>query len=141
MIRAPDRDLPAPRHGSAATSLGDIEADASQAHPKSSGEPEKVSEELQRWLNDGGEKTLGSLIELFGKRSFAILFVLLLGVPALPLPTGGATHVFEIITVLLALEMIAGREEIWLPARWRSMGGCPDRRGTLTAISRLTITP
>ena len=42
-----------------------------------------------------------------------------MGVPALPLPTGGATHAFEVITVLLALELIAGREEIWLPERWR----------------------
>ena len=65
-----------------------------------------MSEQLQRWLNDDGKKTLGSLIALFGKRSFAILFVLLLGVPALPLPTGGATHVFEIISVLLALELV-----------------------------------
>jgi hypothetical protein len=35
-----------------------------------------------------------------------LLFVLLLGVPALPPPTGGATHVFEIIAVLLALELM-----------------------------------
>jgi len=27
----------------------------------------------------------------------ALIFILLLGVPALPLPTRGATHVFEII--------------------------------------------
>ena len=64
---------------------------------------------------------MGSLIELFQERSFAILFVLLLGVPALPLPTGGATHVFEIIAMLLALELIAGRREIWLPERWRQL--------------------
>ena len=63
----------------------------------------------------------GSRFELFGERSFAILFILLLGVPALPLPTGGADDVFEIITVLLAAELIVGREEIWLPARWRSL--------------------
>jgi hypothetical protein len=44
--------------------------------------------------------------------------VLLLGVPALPLPTGGVTHVFEIIAVLLALQLVAGREQIWLPERW-----------------------
>ncbi len=37
---------------------------------------------------------------------------------ALPLPTGGATHVFEIIAVLLALQLIAGRDQIWLPQRW-----------------------
>jgi hypothetical protein len=45
--------------------------------------------------------------------------VLLLGVPALPIPTGGATHVFEVIAVLLAVQLIAGRDEIWLPERWR----------------------
>src|SRR5438445_10921084 len=50
---------------------------------------EKASDQLQRWLANDGEKTLGSLIEVLGVRSFAILFVVLLGVPALPLPTGG----------------------------------------------------
>jgi hypothetical protein len=84
-------------------------------------QPEKVSDELRCWLAGESEKTLGSLIELFGERSFAILFIVLLGVPALPLPTGGATHVFEIIAVLLALELIAGREDVWLPGRWRKL--------------------
>jgi hypothetical protein len=83
--------------------------------------PRKVSCELDCWRKGSGEKTLGSLIELVEEKSFAILFVLLLGVPALPLPTGGATHVFEIIAVLLALELIVGREEIWLPQRWRKL--------------------
>ena len=81
-------------------------------------QPDKVSEQLERWLRTEGDKTLGSLIDLFEEKSFAILFVLLLGVPALPLPTGGVTHVFEIIAVLLALQLVAGREQIWLPQRW-----------------------
>ncbi|HEY1594545.1 MAG TPA: exopolysaccharide biosynthesis protein, partial [Thermoleophilaceae bacterium] len=88
---------------------------------ESSLEPVKVSDALERWLESDGEKTLGSLAELFEEKSFAILFVLLLGVPALPLPTGGATHVFEIIAVLLALQLIAGRDEIWLPERWKKL--------------------
>lgn len=79
-----------------------------------------VSSELQAWLSSDGEKTLGSLIEVFEEKSFAILFVLLLGLPALPLPTGGATHVFEIIAALLALQLIGGRRDVWLPRRWRS---------------------
>jgi hypothetical protein len=83
--------------------------------------PAKVSDELDRWLKGDGDKTLGGLIELFEEKAFALLFVLLLGVPALPLPTGGATHVFEIIAVLLALQLIAGRDEIWLPKRWRKL--------------------
>jgi len=81
-------------------------------------EAHSVSRELERWLESDGDKTLGNLVELFEQKSFAILFVLLLGVPALPLPTGGATHVFEVIAVLLALQLIAGREHIWLPDRW-----------------------
>jgi hypothetical protein len=87
----------------------------------------KVSDELERWLT-GGEKTLGSLIQLFEEKSFAIVFVVLLGVPALPLPTGGATHVFEIIAVLLALELIVGREQIWLPQRWRRLELAGERQ-------------
>jgi len=77
-----------------------------------------ISDQLQHWLSSDGEKTLGSLIDVFEEKSFAILFVLLLGVSALPLPTGGATHVFEIIAILLALQLIAGRDQIWLPQRW-----------------------
>lgn len=90
--------------------------------------PEKVSDELARWLTGEGDRTLGSLIELFGKKSFAVLFVLLLGVPALPLPTGGATHVFEIIAALLALQLIAGRDQIWLPQRWRRVELAGERQ-------------
>jgi hypothetical protein len=82
---------------------------------------EKLSDELERWLNGAGDKTLSGLIELFEKKSFAVVFVLLLGVPALPLPTGGVTHVFEIVAVLLALQLIIGRDEIWLPQRWRNL--------------------
>jgi hypothetical protein len=68
--------------------------------------------------------------------------VLLLGVPALPLPTGGATHVFEVIAVLLALQLIAGRDEIWLPQRWRGLDLAGPRRqkfiaGLMRMIRRL----
>lgn len=91
-------------------------------------EKEKVSDELERWLNSDGDKTLGGLIELFQEKSFAILFVLLLGVSALPLPTGGATHVFQIIAMLLALQLIVGRDEIWLPERWRNLQLAGDRQ-------------
>jgi hypothetical protein len=82
---------------------------------------ERVSDQLERWLEGEQPKTLGSLIDLFDARGFAIVFVLLMALPALPLPTGGATHVLEVIVMLLALELIVGRREIWLPARWKRM--------------------
>jgi hypothetical protein len=90
-----------------------------ERHRKPPAAPEKVSDQIERWLATEGEKTLGSLIDLFEEKSFALIFILLLGVPALPLPTGGATHVFEIITMLVALQLVAGRSTIWLPERWR----------------------
>jgi len=113
-----------------------------RARARSSDRPEKVSVELERWLAGSGSKTLQSLGELFGEKTFAIVFVLLLGVPALPLPTGGATHVFEIIAALLALELIAGRTQIWIPQRWRTIELAGQRQqrfltGLLRMIRRL----
>jgi hypothetical protein len=105
-----------------------------QASPGSG--PPRVSDELERWLNEDSPRSLGSLIDLFGPKSFALVFVLLMGVPALPLPTGGATHVFEIITVLLALQLVVGRDEIWLPERWCKLefGGPRQQRFVLTLV-------
>jgi hypothetical protein len=101
-------------------------------------EPERVSEQLERWLRTDGDKTLGSLIELFEEKSFALLFVLLLGVPALPLPTGGVTHVFEIIAILVALQLIAGRSQIWLPQRWCKLELAGEgQRGFVGALMKL----
>ena len=83
--------------------------------------PGRISEEIDAWRHGDGATTLGGLVATFQSKSFAVLFVLLLGVPALPLPTGGATHVFEIIAMLLALQLIAGRDEVWLPDRWLAL--------------------
>ena len=80
--------------------------------------PEKVSDEIEDWLASDGDKVLGGLIDVFQEKSFALIFILLLGVPALPLPTGGVTHVFEMIAMLVALQLVAGRDKIWLPERW-----------------------
>jgi hypothetical protein len=102
----------------------------------------KLSDQLEAWLAADGDKTVGGLVSAFGEKSFAILFVLLLGVPALPLPTGGATHVFEVIAVLLALQLIVGRTEVWLPQRWRGLELAGERQqrfvaGLMKLIRRL----
>lgn len=80
----------------------------------------KFSDQLERWLKSKGQKTLADLEKVFGPKSFAITFLLLMATPALPLPTGGITHVFEIIVMLLCLQLLIGRETIWLPKRWRN---------------------
>lgn len=106
---------------------------------------------MERWLGGGGDTTLGGLVDLFGERSFALLFVVLMAVPALPLPTGGATHVFEIVAVLGALQLVAGRRQPWIPQRWRGRRVVGDGDGrfvrgllrvirTLERISRPRVT-
>ena len=114
-------------------------ASAGAAGPDAEADP-KLSDELQEWLEGDGDRTLGALVDAFGEKSFAIVFVVLLGVPALPLPTGGATHVFEIIAALLALELIVGRREVWLPQRWKrvKLGGDKQQKfiGGLTRLIR-----
>ena len=85
----------------------------------------RFSEELERWLASDEPKTLGGMGGVFAEKSFAVTIMLLMIVPAVPLPTGGVTHVFEVITVLLAAQMVLGRRTIWLPERWRKreLGG------------------
>lgn len=55
---------------------------------------------------------------MFAEKSFATVILLLMFLPALPLPTGGITHIFELIVMLLSLELMIGRRTIWLPQRW-----------------------
>jgi hypothetical protein len=83
------------------------------------------SDELEGWLRSDEPKTVGSLGTVFREKSFAVTVLLLMFLPAIPAPTGGITHVFEAITVLLGAEMVIGARTIWLPSRWRDreLGG------------------
>ncbi len=83
------------------------------------GEDGDFSVELERWLRSDGPKSVGALTEVFGEKSFAVIILVLMFFPALPVPSGGITHVFEAIAVIVALQMIAGRDTLWLPERWR----------------------
>jgi hypothetical protein len=82
-------------------------------------ENEKFSDELEGWLRSDERKTLGSLGDAFAEKSFASTILLLMFVPALPLPTAGVSHLFEVVTVVLGAEMVLGLRTIWLPERWQ----------------------
>ncbi len=77
------------------------------------------STELEYWVNNTKHKTIASLNELADEKGFAILFLLLMSIPALPLPTGGVTHLFELIVMIICLELIIGRRSLWLPKKWQ----------------------
>lgn len=101
---------PSPEVAAEAPAEGEADTDA---------DTKPFSTELEDWLRAEGPKTLGSLGGTFGEKSFAVAILLLMFVPALPLPTGGISHVFEVIAALLGLQMVLGRTTIWLPRRFR----------------------
>jgi hypothetical protein len=99
-------------------------------NPAGRGAEASISDRLENWLEGDGDHTVGGLIAVFEEKSFALLFILLLGVSALPLPTGGATHLFDVVAVIVAGQLVAGRDHIWVPDRWRALtlGGGRQRR-------------
>ncbi len=79
------------------------------------------SEQLEAWLKDHSPKTLANLESVFAEKSFAFIILILMAIPALPIPTGGLTHIFEIIVMVLSVELIIGRRVIWIPKKWRNL--------------------
>ena len=79
----------------------------------------RFSDELEQWLESDPQKTFGEMIDVFEERGFAVAVVLGLSVPALPLPTGGVSHAFEVIALVAAVQMVLGRTTLWLPRRLR----------------------
>lgn len=55
------------------------------------------------------------MLNVFDEKSFAFIFLVLMVFPAAPVPTGGITHIFELIVMLLCLQLMIGREQLWLP--------------------------
>ncbi len=97
------------------------------------------SNSLDNWLQSKKPKTIAGLIDVSGEKSFALIFLVLMAIPALPIPTGGITHVFEVMVMLLSLEMIIGRRTIWLPKRWlkRPLGKTIEKRGLPYLIKKV----
>src|SRR4051812_48287859 len=101
--------------------------------------PGAFSDELEAWLRSDQPKTLGALNEVFEEKTFAVAVLLLMFVPAIPAPTGGITHVFEAITILIGLEMVAGLRTVWLPRRFqqRSLGKLTTEKAVPFMIRRI----
>jgi hypothetical protein len=97
------------------------------------------SDQLEAWLNSDDPKTIGDLGRVFSGKSFAVTILFLMFVPALPLPTGGVTHVFEVMTVLVAGEMVIGARSIWLPVRWkdRTLGATTTKKAIPFMMRRI----
>jgi hypothetical protein len=99
----------------------------------------EFSADLESWLEASEKKTIGGLLEAFAEKSFALGFLLLMSPSALPIPTGGITHVFEVVVMLLALELIVGRRTPWLP-KWalaHELGPATQRKAIPFIVRRV----
>jgi hypothetical protein len=77
---------------------------------------DRLSDQLDALMHEP-HVTIGSLTDVLDERSFAVVLMVLMLPSALPIPTGGVTHVLEVFAALVALQMIVGRDELWLPQR------------------------
>ena len=68
------------------------------------------------------EVTLNEILEIAGERTFGFLFVLLALPSALPVPAPGYSVPFGIVMLLLAVQLIVGSEQPWLPEKFRRRG-------------------
>ncbi len=84
---------------------------------KAASDLEAVLGDLQRAAKSNGAKvSVGEIVETFGKRSFGPLLLItgLLGMtPVAAIPS--APSIIALITVLIAGQLLFGRESIWLP--------------------------
>ncbi len=97
------------------------------------------SDQLEHWLKSNQPKTVASLNGVFAEKSIAIIVLVLMFLPALPLPTGGVSHVFEAITMVVALQLIIGRRTIWIPKRWenKKIRGISEKKAITFMIGRI----
>lgn len=86
---------------------------------RSDDRPEDFSDQLEDWLRSDGTKTLGALGDVFGDKSFAVTILMLMFLPALPIPTAGISDLFTGIAIVVAAQLVAGRTTLWLPERWQ----------------------
>jgi hypothetical protein len=84
----------------------------------------KLSADLQDYFfGDSAPEviTLQEVLKLSGDRTFGFLLVVLAFPSALPIPAPGYSTPFGVLILVLAVQMLWGQHEPWLPFRQRSL--------------------
>ena len=82
----------------------------------------RLSKELQRYFFEeerGETVNLAQVIALAQEKVFGIVLVLLAFPSALPIPAPGYSTPFGILIFLVAIQLIIGRQQLWLPLSWQ----------------------
>ena len=80
-----------------------------------------------------GKTTLGTVLDRIGEKGFGVLLLCLSLPSALPVPAPFYSTPFGLLIVLLAGQLLAGRQSIWLPRRARSLTLDPKLRSQMLA--------
>ncbi len=99
----------------------------------------RLSQELESHLlgNYPSEHiTLDEILNLVGERTFGFLLILIAFPSALPVPAPGYATPFGVVLMVLGIQMLLGRQQPWLPARWRQH---PFRRERLQQILKMGL--
>lgn len=76
----------------------------------------RLSEAFREFLEDKDtSNTLHNLLSVMQSKSFALALLVLLLPSALPLPTGGLSHIFEMVAIVIAFQLMLGKQYFWLP--------------------------
>jgi hypothetical protein len=78
-----------------------------------------LSADLEGVINkkDGHHIHIGDFVSVAGDRAFGVVLILLSLPSALPIPAAGISTPLGIIMFLIALQMIFGRETLWIPKK------------------------
>lgn len=97
----------------------------------------KLSVELDRYFFEearNSEVTLAEILSLAGERIFGFLLVILSLPSALPIPAPGYSVPFGVLMLLLAIQLIFGRQRPWMPAKMKNSSiSLPKVQGVLKA--------
>jgi hypothetical protein len=93
----------------------------------------RLSERFRATLDTDADGTvsLGEVLDRAGECSYGIFLLLLAILCFIPVLPPGTSGVVGALMILLALQMLWGRSQPWLPARWRNKRLAP---GTVQAI-------
>ena len=74
-------------------------------------------------LEESSDKpiTVGEIVEILGAKSFGVLLVILSLPSALPVPAPGYSTPFGIAIILIATQMLLGKQILWLPKKILSL--------------------
>jgi len=79
--------------------------------------------------------SIGEITQSVGEKGFGLLLMVLSLPSALPVPAPGYSTPFGIVIALIALQMLLGRQTVWLPKRLKSVRIKPSLAGTMLGTS------